>query len=340
MTSFNRVFSSIFSRNLILAIALSSTLAACGGGDDWASRSLSDKERSYSTEISSAALKFSSTPAKNPKIFLVAGSNENANFAQEIIDQKKMWLSAGFNSDEIACFYSRPFDTEFLADEDQFRSLAKDLESCLPASTDLIADQLVKAGIRNPQFLYVYVTSHGASPETIRSKRPDLVRDFSILGEYWISMDSLANGDPIDLSLKLQRISNGVDASSMFLTPRILKNVLSNANATPKYIVLQACHSCGFVDTPEQNLKADRISNLQKITAITASREDRSSFGCDSGSVRTVFGEKYNQALSQMIDQPTQMNWRSLFDQVVNEVEAKESSLSVTPSLPVYFSNN
>src|SRR5690606_40868561 len=63
------------------------------------------------------------------RIFLVAGSRDIANFAQEVIDQKKYWLARGYTEAQIECFYAVP-DPAHQVDVEQFLALESDLRSC------------------------------------------------------------------------------------------------------------------------------------------------------------------------------------------------------------------
>ncbi len=59
------------------------------------------------------------------KIFLVAGGSDSANFAQQVIDQRRHWMGLGFSSDEIACFYVRPTLSAMYRDLKQYRRFSQ-----------------------------------------------------------------------------------------------------------------------------------------------------------------------------------------------------------------------
>jgi hypothetical protein len=71
------------------------------------------------------------------RIFLVAGGRDSANFAQEIADQRKFWLTHGYAANQIECFYAVP-PPEQTDDAEQFLSLEEELRPCHLAAPDLI----------------------------------------------------------------------------------------------------------------------------------------------------------------------------------------------------------
>lgn len=97
------------------------------------------------------------------KIFLVATSAQNANFAQEILDQKALWKAAGYKEDEIACYYVPPFQEDFNADRQQFLSMVVDLSKCYLASVKQLRTHLktITANRNDVSFLYLFLTGHG-----------------------------------------------------------------------------------------------------------------------------------------------------------------------------------
>jgi hypothetical protein len=98
------------------------------------------------------------------KIFLVAASSNSANFLQEIVEQRRIFLSMGYKKDEIVCYYVIPTEKEFKHDKDQFESLLYEVESFYLASPRNLFKHLKKAGHTDVPYLYVYITSHGGQP--------------------------------------------------------------------------------------------------------------------------------------------------------------------------------
>ncbi len=304
--------------------------------------------------------------ASSPKIFLVAGGMENANFAQEVVDQKAHWLKAGFAEEDIACYYAAPLKEHFEEDETQYRALASDLAGCYPASPKLVWEHLSEAAKSKPDFLYLYVTAHGSPPldsDVLRKsglsimtllEQLYLVEIFPALGQYFVAMDVLPDGKTGNLVARLDGLHNGDTPEDHLFTPRYLKEALKELpEETPKFVSIQACYSGGFLESPEAKYKADTLQDVPNLTALTAARYDRSSFGCDSGSDRTYFGEVYNAALTQNNAglSPLEIDWEEVYADVSTTIEYIESKVLVgdpadpaslepiTPSKPQYFSN-
>ena len=285
-------------------------------------------------------------------IFLIAGGSDSANFAQEIVDQRKLWLSKGFTDDDIRCYYAIPLEPAFRKDEAQYTALASDLKACFPAIPGLVWQDLRKASKNDTlDFLYLYVSSHGIDPPSIVLNKPKIpvgVRNFLIsainavpaFDQYHVMLDVLPNATTAGLSERLQyAYDNGGPAPMYFFTPQYLKQSLQAFKiALPKYVVIQACHSGGFVKAGGKFAK-DVIGGAKSLTALTASRADRASFGCDPGSERTAFGEAYGKALADNFAIPTQMDWDKVFSQAKEQVVDLEVKLNVEPSLPQFFTN-
>lgn len=114
----------------------------------------------------------------NPKtrIFLVSGGYPNANFAQEIVDQKAYWLSQGYSKEQIACYYVPPptgnfIDGRFVAikdneikDHEQFNKLKRSLEDCFMATSKSLLHHIESLEKENPSSIYIYITGHGTPP--------------------------------------------------------------------------------------------------------------------------------------------------------------------------------
>jgi hypothetical protein len=287
------------------------------------------------------------------RIFLIAGGMDNANFAQEIVDQRALWLKAGFKEADISCYYTMPLLPQFEADEAQYRAIANDLKVCYPASPKLIFSHM-KLASKNPDadFLYVYVSSHGGEPLSVlansekigfpqKLRLNKIVEMMPDMDQYMISMDVLPDGSTGNIVSRMQDMyENKTPAKDHLFTPRYFKAALADFKETlPKFVTIQACHSGGFIQTDEEKFKPDTLTSLKNLTAITAARANRSSFGCDPGSERTLFGEIYTHALEKKITDPREIAWKDLFDKVSADVSDIEGRLSVKPSIPQFFTN-
>lgn len=276
------------------------------------------------------------------KIFLVAGGDEVANFAAEVIFQRRLWLARGFAADEIACYWARPAPAELRADRAQYHALADDLRACYPASTAVLRAHLQQASRADLPFLYLYVTSHGDAhlmPEGVPEDRL-LPVERALFDQYAIQLGAgVGRGvEPVPLAMAVRR---GADPDDLVFSPRVLRDLLlAFPPTTPKLVVLQACHSGGFLDDARPERRADAIAGVAGLTAIAAARFDRTSFGCESGADMTYFGEVYSRLLAQHFPgPPPAINWKALFIALRAEISALEQEVDVRPSLPVFLKN-
>ncbi len=292
-----------------------------------------------------------SLPSSTPKIFLVAGSSQNANFAQEVIDQRKLWLARGYPENEIACYYVIPTRREFAEDREQFLSLIPDLASCYPASVKLLREHLILASLGPPKdFLYLYVTSHGQRPislrlQDVRSGDSDLRRlrklaKYPVLDQYHLSVEGLPEGPAGERDI-LNAYRDGKDPRDLYFTPAYLRDLLDyHFAAVPKFIVLQGCFSGGFIGENHRPYVNQTLATVPRLTVLTASRFDRASFGCASGDETTYFGGEYNQVFANRLRHPPSMDWKELYEEVRERVSRLESAgEELDPSLPGFFSN-
>lgn len=287
------------------------------------------------------------------KIFLLAGSSQTANFAQEILDQKRLWLARGFKEEEIACYYVPPNRREFVEDEDQFRGLAGELAGCYPASVRLLREHLVTASLSpSPkEFLYLFVTSHGQKPISLRLKNRDpeekgyqellkLAR-YPALDQYTLSVEGLPKGRAEEGEI-LQALESGMDPKEVLLTPAYLQEFLAGYfPRLPKFLVLQGCYSGGFLKDPRKEYRRGLLTHLDQVTVLTASRFDRPSFGCDPGEETTYFGGIFNEVLLEFPNRPLQMEWKRIFSTVREKVKQVEEQYDerIRHSEPNFYSN-
>lgn len=272
------------------------------------------------------------------KIFLVAGGVEVANFAAEVVAQRRLWLARGFAADEIACYWAHPGPAELQADRAQYRALADELRACYPAATSVLREHLRQASRADLPFVYLYVTSHGDAdvmPVDVSEDRL-LPSERALFDQYVIQLGAgVGHGVlPGQLALALRR---GADPDDLVFSPRVLRDLLlAFPAATPKLVVLQACHSGGFLDEVRPDRRADAIAAVPRVTAIASARFDRTSFGCDAGADMTYFGAVYTRLLGERLrDDPTALDWSALFFALRAEISALERQAEVVPSLPM-----
>jgi len=103
------------------------------------------------------------------------------------------------------------------------------------------------------------------------------------------------------------------------LTPQILRSMLNESGIKNRVILVSACYSGGFIrDLSDRN-----------TLVMSASREDRSSHGCQQGADWTFFGKAYfDEALRHT------RSFEKAFDEARAIVAEREKQENVTPSEP------
>lgn len=346
------------SRSLSISLCLSFFIAACGSSD-------SDRQEGPkgTTALSYSVLKYADLKDANPnerkRYFLIAGGIDAANFGEEIIEQKKHLLSMGVPEKEIACFYSIPYDKEFKEDEKHYRALAADLSKCYAAFPKNVWTLMEHGGVEQDS-IYVYATSHGDEPMSVALAKSKDQKDIDWLkkwlellpsaDQYLLFTGAGKNGEPLWYTPHLEAIKNGEGTVEDFLfTPKHLKAALERATTktAKKAVIIQACHSGGFITAENSKHEADTLKSLENISVLTAARPDRSSFGCGVGNHRTFFGGAFNDALKLRKSIPRDVQWNQLYEEVANKVKAMEADFQkdlstekqkhFKPSEPLFF---
>ncbi len=310
--------------------------------------------------------------ASEAKIFLVAGSHDNANFAQEIIDQKNIWLSLGYKESEIVCYYAPPVSESIAEDKEQFEKLAPELKRCYPASPIVLRKHFRSVASQHPKFIYLFVTSHGQSPhnpEYLKAigvsdddialanlyrdvkdaqVKPDFLeakhewenrmKQYPGVNSYILFTETSPSGRPTYLFQMAGAILHKkVPIDDILLTPSSLADLMNIfPKNTSKYVVLQGCFSGGFIDPAEGERG---LRDLSSVTVLTASDANRVSFGCNPKLQATFFGRELNLKLKEQGKAINQMDWAKLFSEVRYSVIKNEEALSLPPSLPQFFTN-
>lgn len=319
-----------------------------------------------SVELSRSALPladFGSRPqARNKSYLLVAGGRDDANFAQEVVEQKRHLLGLGVPREAISCFFTRPFDSGFLKDEKQYRQLAPELADCYPAMPKYIWEEIEQSVDPDKPF-YLYVTSHGSSPLSQGIKRWKMdsaerkmlatwLSEVPALDQFSIALDALPNGDPTDFAARVDLLrAAAFQPRDLVFSPRFLKNAILSLGAAraPRFIVAQACYSGGFITSDDVVFAADGLKDMDQMTLMTAARYDRVSFGCGAGFHRTYFGGAFTDALSASKRLPEDLDWADTYRKVSERVRVLETEfvqkLSWTqrkdfkPSEPMFSAN-
>lgn len=294
------------------------------------------------------------------KLFLVASSAASANFAQEIIDQKDVWIQLGIKEAEIACYYNIPGQAVFERDQNQFIEIGPKLSRCYQANIELLKTHLQQIAKVSPPYVYLYMTAHGNPPIsqvpekhrltgfTKKARSEILKKNFEFLEQFNLTVDSYyEKANTPENNIPWQFRVGGCDfrepdcTSNYLLSPSSLKNMLQSLNKIPKFIVLQGCFSGGFIEDSRPNAQERTLSTLPKVTVITASRFDRASFGCNPGSRTTYFGQAFNETLQEQktTTSPLSLNWKETFSTIKQKIVALESPQKFTPSEPQLFTS-
>lgn len=293
------------------------------------------------------------------RIFLIAGSQDSANFSQEILDQKKFWLAQGYSNEEIACYYVPPVKKDG-DDENQFKELFTGLTDCYLADPKLLYSHIREVAKANPQSVYVYVTSHGNVPMSenrydfkdaeIEKKMEKVMALPKWADSYTLEMQGYAVVGKFGIYHNVYKaylfaLENPEAADDYLLTPRGLRNALSALpETTQKYVVLQGCHTGGFILPEKKVSKNDTLAGLKNTKILTASRSDRTSFGCHTAAHMTIFGELYLASLKKhsVGKKISDIDWKRVFDFTQAQIREREMILGVSReslSRPQFYMN-
>ncbi|MBK6917705.1 MAG: hypothetical protein IPH07_09920 [Deltaproteobacteria bacterium] len=269
------------------------------------------------------------------RVMLVAGGDDVANFAEEVVRQRKLWRGAGLSENAIACYWAKPKGRALRRDRRQYRRLAPALAGCGEASPAVVLADLAELAQAAPPWLYLYVSGHGVpsldeAPGTWTLPPEE---------RAWLRQPALAlDGDP---ALRVQETAALLDArrsgtpdAALLFSPATLRAALARLpDATEKLVVLQGCFSGGFVVGP------DAITHAHRVTALTAAAADRPSFGCGSGNRTTFWGGALQHELEHRVrfgDTPPALEWHAVHEDVAKRVTRLERALGQQPSRPQF----
>ncbi|MCA9655247.1 MAG: hypothetical protein H6712_24730 [Myxococcales bacterium] len=300
-----------------------------------------------------AAMPYASAPLPaTAKVFLVAGGDDVANFAADVIDQHALWKRAGLRDDEIACYYAKPSEDALREDGEQLGELAPALRRCYSADPATLHAHLREAAGRAPPFLYLFVSGHGLPPllrwHTGLEHEADLPSHMELrrgeVGLFDRHSIGLEGGDApalgeVDEILAAYR--EGVPVESLVLTPDTLARALAPLPPSSELVVvLQACFSGGFIGRPDDDGPSPLVQRPH-TTVLTASSPGRPSFGCSPGTRHTYYGGALNRVLDELIEQqprlPPALPWAEIHERVRFVVETMEDIEGERPSSPQLF---
>lgn len=276
------------------------------------------------------------TPGPTTRVMLVAGGDDVANFAEEVVRQRRMWQRAGVDRDDIACYWAKPSAAALRADRRQYASLDADLASCGAASAEGVLDDIEAVAATAPDYFYLYVTAHGVASLGGDARTwvlPPDEREF--LAQPALALDadrSVRVGDTHALLSAWRDGSRPRDRIA--LTPAALRAALSRFPAgTRKIVVLQGCFSGAFLGGPES------LAGVPNTTVLTAAAANRPSFGCGSGTRETFWGGALGRELGDRVRRgvtPDRLPWHEVHLEVARRVRLLERTLGQRPSKPQF----
>lgn len=293
------------------------------------------------------------------RVFLVAGGDDTANFAQEVADQRALWLESGALPSSVACYWAQPDDEAWLGDRKQFRALEVSMRPCRRADPATLRADLLSIAKLQPAWIYLFVTSHGLPPILrwrlqTREQRPVAEHfelsyaDVARLDLPAIGLEGGAGPRLGEVDALVQRHRQGVPLGDLVLSPGTLADTLTQFGPqTKKVVVLQACFSGGFIANTAPDADEDdhdtALTRVRNVTVLTATAANRPSFGCGAGSSTTYFGGAFNKALARALARgtsPPAVPWRQVWEDAAFIVDAMESVEGERPSRPAFFSSD
>lgn len=309
-------------RRSLAAFALASLLAACAR----------DPSAPAWTETP-----YPTVDGRGTRVLLVAGGNDVANFAQEIVDQRRMWRASALEDAEIACFWAKPTPRAYGDDRRQYEALTSSLSECAAANPRAVLEAIHGAAASGPDDFYLYITSHGVASlggDEHTWVLPPEERAF--LEQPALALDATRGarvGDPAGL-LGTWR-ERPADRDMLVMTPRVLRDgLLAFPEHTRKIVVLQGCFSGGFLDGP------DSLRDVPNTVVLTAASAQRPSFGCGSGTRTTFWGGALGRELEDRVGRqttPQSIDWHDVHRNVARRVRNLERALGQRPSQPQFF---
>lgn len=285
------------------------------------------------------------------RIFLVSGDFFAPQYTKEILAQKRYWLEQGYKADEIACYYIPAADNSEETFKKQMGELMADLRDCYLADPKLLQKHLREVAQQNPKFIYLYVTGRGRVPLaedriTYRDKKSEKVMKKLLSYENWSRTYSIELLGYIHNEFSMGLYDNvhkaymfaakyPKQADDFLFTPRGLKKTLSALpEETQKYVVLQGCHTEGFVLDPSKKGAENTLKGTKRARVLVSAQKEDPENGCSTGAEFTVFGEAF---LSSIKKQPnkkiTELDWKKLHLDVKSFVKEREVILGTYDEL-------
>ncbi len=254
------------------------------------------------------------------KAVLVAGSSEVANFAQEVAFVRGLLVEKGIKAEETSCFYANPDPISYQGDRKQFDELKNFLSDCRPATREEILRTIQKGLSANPETFVLYASSHGQAPQDA----PKLEKD---------EQDCLSRAPALVLDSGRSECDKMND-----LTPESIASIIPEGNTSRKVFIFQGCFTGGFIsNTDDPKSDPSALAKLPHMTILTASRSDRSSFGCDAGTLTTIYGGAFTHVLLEEKAPLASIPWLDLHKDIANIVDRAEQKIRLRPSSEPQF---
>lgn len=274
--------------------------------------------------------------ATGTRVMLVAGGDDVANFAQEVVDQRRMWRATAVPDDAVSCFWAKPTKRAWAGDRRQYGALAEVVNECAAASPGIVLDAIRAAAASDPEDFYLYITSHGV-PSLGGDEHGWVLppEERAFLDQHALALDATRPrvGDPAGL-LTTWHNEPG-KREQLVMTPAALRDaLLAFAPHTRRVVVLQGCFSGGFLDGP------DSLRSVPNTVVLTAASSDRPSFGCGSGTRTTFWGGALSRELDDRLGRrttPQAIDWFDVHRNVARRVRNLERALGQRPSQPQFF---
>lgn len=270
------------------------------------------------------------------RVFLVAAGADSANFGQEVVDQIEYWRARGLKDEQIACYWSVPNFGYYWQDREQFRRVGPVLRRCQQARLELLKRDWQEAAATKPQWLYLYVTSHGLDDRGAKSlaakikeketsiKGPSKydAKNCESAGKAHLVFDSVPGAkEALPYGSLFEKACSKTFENSPLMTEAQLADMMRvAAKSTTSVFVLQGCYSGAVV--PKVLLRG--------TTFLAAASPTRTSFGCNVDGERTYFGEALIASLRRLNPRPDHWrDWVSVHDEVSAAVAKREVELEV-----------
>lgn len=261
------------------------------------------------------------------KIFLIAGKASDAAYLQEIVDQRKHWMSHGYSSSEIACYYVAPTPSEYAADKTQFEKLIPEVANFYLAAPHRVFQHLRSLKGHPLPFVYVYFTSEGRQPMTTANNPVDqfLLTHYADVAKNPAQECLGGPSGRMNERMRLEAMRIGFKPAQMYFTPQSLASALSEiAPEVPKAIIIQGSYSGGFAAPPAAPGGLLTLSSLPNAVIFTSTSASRASIPHKVESERTPYGNVFLTALREQGRPIGDVNWKLLSLSIEQRIDDEE----------------